>query len=112
MAFSDLQAGRFRHALKERDGVITKRMMGGLIFMLNGNMVGGVDRDPSGAGRFMFRVGPDGISTALARPGCTQVSMGGRIMKGFVFVADCDDAALESWVELALAYVDHLPPKA
>lgn len=112
MAYSELQAERFRQALGDRDGVIAKRMMGGLILMLNGNMLGGVDKDASGHDRFMFRVGPGGVAEALSRPGASEVEMGGRRMNGFVFVADCDDAELAGWVRLALDYVEVLPPKS
>lgn len=111
MAFSDMQAERFRAALGDRTGVVAKRMMGGLIFMLDGNMLGGVDRDASGADRFMFRVGPDGMAEALARSGGRPVEMGGRRLNGFVFVPDCDDASLGAWVRLALDFVETLPAK-
>jgi len=74
-------------------------------------MLGGIDRDKAGADRFMFRVGPGGMAEALSRPGSTTVEMGGRQMNGFVFVSDCDDAALDDWVRLALAFVGTLPTK-
>lgn len=111
MAYSEIQAERFRAAIDSTGAVVTKCMMGGLIFMLNGNMLGGVDRDPAGADRFMFRVGPERLAEALARPGSREVTMGGRRMNGFVFVADCSDADLADWVRLALAYVEVMPAK-
>lgn len=41
-----------RAALAGVSGVVEKRMMGGVCFLVNGNMLGGADK-----GRYMFRVG-------------------------------------------------------
>jgi hypothetical protein len=111
MAYNECQAGCFRKALTGKSEIAEKRMMGGLIFLLNGNMIGGVDIDPSGANRFMFRVGPDKMAQALSRPGAQPVIMAGRRMNGFVFVLDCDEQALENWISFALSFVEELPPK-
>jgi hypothetical protein len=111
MAYDECQAGRFQTALPEKSGIAEKCMMGGLIFLLNGNMIGGVDIDPSGADRFMFRVGRERMAETLSRPGTQPVIMAGRRMNGFVFVLDCDDAALEIWISFALRFVEELPPK-
>lgn len=111
MAYNGYQAGRFRKALASKSEIAEKRMMGGLIFLLNGNMIGGVDIDPSGADRFMFRVGPERMAQALSRPGAQPVTMAGRRMNGFVFVLDCDEPTLESWIGFALRFVEELPPK-
>jgi TfoX N-terminal domain len=112
MAYDECQAGRFRRALTGKSEIAEKRMMGGLIFLLNGNMIGGVDIDPSGADRFMFRVGRECMADALSRPGAEPVIMAGRRMNGFVFVLDCDQPTLEDWISLALRFVDELPPKS
>lgn len=110
MAYDDVMAMRLRDALGGR--AVEKRMMGGLIFMLDGNMVAGVDRDAQGQGRFMFRVGPSGMDEALGRPGAAPVRMGERTMKGFVFVSETDAVAdFAGWVALARAFTDTLPPK-
>lgn len=110
MAYSELLAMRFRDALGTRSGIIEKRMMGGLVFMLNGNMLGGVGRR-DGIDRFMFRVGPDQAAEAVSRGGI-QMEMGGRVMKGYVFVREADAADnLKDWVAMARRFVDTLPPK-
>jgi hypothetical protein len=111
MAYNECQAARFRKALTGKSEITEKRMMGGLIFLLNGNMIGGVDIDGSGGNRFMFRVGPDRMAQALSRPGAQPVIMAGRRMNGFVFVLDCDEPALQSWIGFALRFVEELPPK-
>jgi len=105
---------RFRDALDGLGGISEKRMMGGTCFFLNGNMIGGADRERSGAARFMFRVGKEREAEALARPGACPVEFTGRRMGGMVFVeaAACDAAALKDWVALALDFVGALPAKA
>lgn len=80
----------------------SKRMMGGLVFMVRGKMCVGVESH-----RLMARIGPAAEAAALKRPGCRPMDFTGRPMKGFVFV----DAAslrtarqLGSWLDLALAF--------
>lgn len=83
-------------------------MFGGLCWLLNGNMLCGVE-----VGRFMFRVGKDREAQALARPGAEPVVFSGRKMGGIVWVdADaCLDAGLGSWIDLAAEFAGSLPPK-
>ena len=113
MAYDEELASRYRTGLAGRRGITEKRMMGGICFFQNGNMIGGADRTKDGVGRFMFRVGKDNEAEALTRPGATIMEQGGRRMGGLVFVdeAACDDAALKDWLALALIFVRTLPPK-
>lgn len=113
MAYDEALADRFRTALADCKGLSEQRMMGGVCFMQNGNMIGGCDRTKDGARRFMFRVGKENAAEALKRPGAVQMEMGGRVMHGFVFVdeADCGAKALKDWVAFSLRFVSTLPPK-
>ncbi len=113
MAYDERLAVRFRDALAGMVGISEKRMMGGLCFFLNGNMLGGADRTKTGTDRFMFRVGKDNEEEALQRDGAAIVELGGRRMGGLIFVDEnlCDDAALKDWVSLARGFVASLPPK-
>lgn len=113
VAYDEALAQRFRDALRGIKGVSEKRMMGGLCLLVNGNMIGGVDRTKVGADRFMFRVGKENEAKALARPGASAVEMGGRRFGGFVFVdaEACAPRALSTWVAMALGYVRTLPKK-
>ncbi len=113
MAYDELLTSRFRDALGRTKGVSEKKMMGGVCFLLHGNMIGGADRTKSGDGRFMFRVGKDNEAEALSRPGAAVMEQGGRRMGGLIFVDEkaCDDAALVNWIALALSFVSTLPPK-
>jgi len=110
MAYSELQAERLRTAIGARTGLVAKRMMGSLVYMLDGNMLAGT-RTTADGDRFMFRVGAAQLSGALGQAGATPAVMGGRTMKDFVFVSGCDDVALAQWVRLALDFVGTLPAK-
>ncbi len=80
----------------------SKRMMGGLVFMVHGKMCVGVE-----ATRLMARIDPAEEAAALARKGCRPMDFTGRPMRGFVFVTTevlRTDAQLESWLALALAF--------
>jgi hypothetical protein len=112
MAYDEALAQGLRDGLRGVKGVSEKRMMGGLCVLVNGNMLGGVDRTKAGADRFMFRVGKDNEAEALRRPGATIVEMGGRRLGGLVFVDEaCDRDALKEWLAFALGFVGKLPRK-
>ncbi|MBL4757945.1 MAG: TfoX/Sxy family protein [Rhizobiales bacterium] len=113
MAYDEDLTNRFRDALEGHVDISEKRMMGGICFLLSGNMIGGADRTKEGERRFMFRVGKDNEAEALSRTGAAIMEMGGRRMGGMVFVEEeaCDEAALKNWVALALSFVSTLPPK-
>jgi TfoX/Sxy family transcriptional regulator of competence genes len=87
-----------------------KRMFGGLCFMLNGNMLCGTFR-----GGMMVRVAKENHDATLKIPGASAMEMKGRVMHGFILIdADSveDDAKLQRWVDMALAYNATLPAKA
>ncbi len=113
MAYDEDLAERFRKAAHSLGAMSEKRMMGGVCFLLNGNMLGGADRNKEGLRRFMFRVGKDAHAEALNRPGAMPMEMGGRRMTGFIFVdaEQCDDGMLADWIRLACSFVAELPAK-
>lgn len=112
MAFSEVLVMRVRDALGGAGQITEKRMMGGVCFLLNGNMVCGVDRTKTGANRFMFRIGK-GNAAANKLQGGVVVTMGERSMPGFYFVdeAGCTEKNFKAWLVAAKAYVENLPPK-
>lgn len=97
-----------REALRGRAGVTETKMFGGYCWMLNGNMLCGVE-----VGRFMFRVGKERQAEALTRPGAEPVVFNGRAMGGIVWVdADtCLDGGISTWIDFAAAFAGALPPK-
>ena len=80
----------------------TKRIMGGLCFMVKGKMCVGVEKN-----RLMARIGPEAYDDALTRKACCPMDFTGRPMRGFVFVEVeglKPDKELAFWLELALAF--------
>ncbi|MEM9551539.1 MAG: TfoX/Sxy family protein [Pseudomonadota bacterium] len=104
---------RMRRALAGHAGISEKRMMGGLCFFLNGNMLCGARRHVDGIGRFMFRVGKAREADALQDPMARAVMHGSRKLGGFIHVAetDCDEAAMRRWLDICLDHAAALPPK-
>lgn len=83
----------------------SKRMMGGILFMVRGKMCVGVETH-----RLMARIGPEAEAAALKRAGCSPMDFTGRPMRGFVFVDLASlrtERQLASWLELALAFNPH-----
>ena len=113
MAVDETLTARFRNALTGMVGISEQKMMGGVCFMLNGNMIGGAHHEKTGEGRFMFRVGKDNHEAALARPGAMPMDFTGRVMRGFVFIDadDCEAEMLGDWISFALSFAAQLPPK-
>ena len=109
MAYDENAAARVRQALAAVDGVVERRMFGGLVFMVNGNMCYGIEQD-----RLMLRVGPAQYADALAQPYAGIMDFTGRPMRGFVIVQPAGfvtAAALQEWIARALAFVQTLPAK-
>ena len=96
MAFDERLAQRVRTALEGADGVVEKRMFGGVGFLLNGNMACGAIGDG-----LIVRVGPAAYQQALEAPFTRVFDFTGRPMKGWVVVTHQgykDDGDLVAWV--------------
>jgi TfoX/Sxy family transcriptional regulator of competence genes len=109
MAFDEKTAERVRRMLSGRRDVVEKKMMGGLSFMVGGNMACSV----SGKGGMLIRVGPDGMDAAT-EPHAELAKMGPMVMKGFIRVRPegyRTDTALRKWVERGVAFASALPAK-
>ena len=108
----DIQAADgIRVLLSDRHDVVERKMMGGLVFMVNGNMC----ITASGRGGILVRVGPDVQKRVLQEPHVQPMRMAGRSMAGFVRVMPegyRTAAALRKWVKRGLDYVGSLPSKA
>ena len=109
MAYDEAQATRLRDQLADTEGILERRMFGGVAYMLNGHMTVGV----SGTD-IIVRVGADGYDDALTRPGTSTFGPGGRAMTGWVLVAAeavATEAELAEWVQQAVGFTSALPPK-
>jgi TfoX/Sxy family transcriptional regulator of competence genes len=102
MAYDEKTAERVRDVLSGRRGVVEKKLMGGLCFMVDGSMCCSV----SGRGGLLIRVGGEAHERMLAEPHVAPMEMRGRAMTGFVRVAPDGyrtAAALRKWIERGLA---------
>lgn len=101
-------ADRIRAVLQREGAVREIRMFGGVCFMVGGHMCCGVARD-----ELMLRLGAEGATLALGRPGVRPMDFTGKPMAGMVFVSEraCRGDGLRRWVELAVAFVRGLPEK-
>ena len=109
MSFDLEAAARVRRLLSGRDDVVERKMVGGLSFLVNGNMCCGV----TGIA-LMIRVGADGREQALHEPHVRPMLLGGRVLSGFVCVEPAgyaSDDALASWVRRGLDFASGLPAK-
>ena len=108
MAYSEFLADRIRQRLRNAGQVEEKKMMGGLVFMVNDKMCLGIDTDKkTNQDRLMVRVGKLPYEELLGQKGSRQMDFTGRVMRGFLFV-DPDgfdsDQDMDFWVEQALDF--------
>jgi len=109
MAFNEALAKRIRHGLFRKKGIEQKKRVGGIGFLLNGNMLVGGWKDS-----LLVRLGPEQSDEALKEPHVSESNITGRAMKGWVLVTpegvEADDE-LSGWVQRAVKFVGKLPAK-
>jgi TfoX/Sxy family transcriptional regulator of competence genes len=108
MAFSEYLADRVRRRLSGKGQIVEKKMMGGLIFMVNDKMCVGVDIDKKSSNdRLMVRVGKLPYEELLKEKGSRVMDFTGSVMRGFLFIDpegfDTEDD-LDFWIERALEF--------
>jgi TfoX/Sxy family transcriptional regulator of competence genes len=116
VAYDELFADRVANTLTGLGATYaTRKMMGGIVFMVNGNMCVGVATDKeTGEHRLMARIGRSTEEATRSRPGQREMAFTGRKMKDFVFVypeGTDREEDLTFWVQAALDFVGQLPPK-
>jgi TfoX/Sxy family transcriptional regulator of competence genes len=108
MAYSEFLADKVRQRLANKGTVVEKKMMGGLIFMVNDKMCIGIDTDKNTMeDRLMVRVGKLPYETLLKKEGSRPMDFTGSVMRGFLFVDPegfDKDVDLDFWVEKALDF--------
>lgn len=109
MAYDNYLADRIINQLKEKKVNFThQKMMGGLLFKLDGKMLCGIHIDKKyGDSLLMARIGEDVYEKALEKPYCLPMDFTGRPMKGYIFVTpegfDSEDD-LSYWLDLCIAF--------
>lgn len=102
MAYSEILAARIGEALRKVKKVETKKMMGGLCFMVDGKMALAVLGED-----LMVRLDPEVREKALKKKGAREKGLMDRPMKAFIFVGPPGTKTtrdLQGWVDLALDY--------
>jgi hypothetical protein len=103
----DVAIGERVRAVLDEEEFETKKMFGGLAFMLNGHMCCGVIDD-----RVVLRLGHEGGASALEGPQVTEMDFTGKPIRTMVHLSgDVSDDVLEEWVAEAVAFTKSLPPK-
>jgi TfoX/Sxy family transcriptional regulator of competence genes len=109
MAFNEALAERIRQRLARRRNIEEKKMFGGIVFFLNGNMLVGVWKES-----LIVRLGQDQGDEALLESHVKKFDITGRSMKNWVMVEpegiESDDQ-LKRWIERAWKFVRKLPKK-
>jgi TfoX/Sxy family transcriptional regulator of competence genes len=110
MAYDEDLANRIRELVLMEEGVVERRMFGGLAFLINGNMSVSV----SGQGGLLLRVEPAETDALLAKPHARAFEMRGRVMQGWLRV-DAEGVRtkrqLERWVARGVELARSLPHK-
>lgn len=109
MAFDASLADRVRYALAGRASVTERKMFGGLVFMIRGHMLVGVD-----SSSLMARIGPDVYEQALGLPHVSAEVFGTHPAKGYVMVRPdglLTDGQLRGWIDLCCTFIESLPDK-
>jgi len=108
MAFSEHQAERIRQRLSRANLTDEKKMMGGLIFMVNDKMCLGLDIDKeTGSDRLMVRVGKAKHDALIFKKGSREMNFTGKVMRGFLFIDSTGFDAeedLDFWIQKALDF--------
>ena len=110
MAYDEALAQRLHDLLGGEPGLTSRRMFGGLGFMLDGHMA----LAASSSGALMVRVDPAQGEAWTDDPAVNPMEMRGRSMAGWLLVAPeavADDEQLRRWVDRGVAFVRTLPPK-
>ena len=93
----------------------TKKMMGGLIFMVNDKMCCGIHIDKKyGDSLLMAKIGEKAYAEEIKKKECQPMDFSGRPMKGFIFVTPNGfdlDGDLEYWIQKALDFNHELYSK-
>jgi TfoX/Sxy family transcriptional regulator of competence genes len=109
MAFDESLAARIRDALARKHGVEERKMFGGIVFMLNGNMLVGVWKDS-----LIVRLGDEQAEEALLGPHVKPFDITGRPMKNWALVEPAgveEEEQLKDWIKRAIKFVGKMPAK-
>lgn len=109
MAYDSGLEARIEECIADMTGVSTRKMFGGLCFMLNGNMACGII-----GSELMVRVGPEKYQLALMNPAAREMDFTGKPLKGMVYISESgveSDDDLQYWLQQGINFAASLPAK-
>lgn len=109
MAFDQGLADRIAALIGLRPDMEEKRMFGGIVWMLNGNMCFGIERD-----NLIIRIGVKKAEVLLKEEMVKPMDFTGTVMKGWATVLPdgiAQDDDLLRYIDHARDFVMTLPPK-
>lgn len=109
MAFDPVLATRIAAALGGERDVASKRMFGGIAWLVAGHMVCGIVGDD-----LVLRLGDAGAAKALQRAAVRPMDFTGRPLHSMVYVGPAGvrtERQLAAWLRRALDHARSLPPK-
>ena len=109
MAYDEFLGDRIRQIVQSKNvNFLDKKMMGGLIFMVNEKMCIGIHIDKKyGDSLLMARIGLEAYEKEISKKVSLPMDFTGRPMKGYIYITpegfDTDDQ-LNYWIDLALSF--------
>lgn len=109
MAYDEYLGDRIRLIMKTKKvPFYDKKMMGGLLFLVNEKMCCGIHIDKKfGDSLLMAKIGVEAYDKEIQKEECLPMDFTGRPMKGYIFITpkgfDMDED-LDYWVSKALDY--------
>jgi hypothetical protein len=109
MAYDEYLGERITKVMQEAKATFfSKKMMGGLVFMVNDKMCCGIHIDKKfGDSLLMARIGEEAYAHEIKKEVCLPMDFTGRPMKGYIYVTPAGldlDTDLEFWVHKALDF--------
>lgn len=107
--YSESLADRVRSVVSGQRRIVEKKMFGGAVFLLQGNLLVGVWQSS-----LIVRLGAEQAAAALEQEHVREFDVTGRPMKNWIMV-DPDgmetDKQLRDWIDRAVTFVRTLPAK-
>lgn len=109
MAYDEHLGDRIRQIMQTKNVLFyDKKMMGGLVFMVNDKMCCGIHIDKKyGDSLLMAKIGVETYEREIEKEECLPMDFTGRPMKGYIFVTPQGfdlDVDLEYWVDKAVDF--------
>jgi TfoX N-terminal domain len=109
MAFDEALRARLRARLGAMDDIVEKPMVGGIGFMLRGNLLCGV-MGPD----LLVRLARKDFDRYLGEDGAGPMVMGGRSSRSWMLVPGASvtgEAGMTKWIDRALEFVAAMPAR-